>query len=119
MTPCRPSSPSAAAARPKGSSLNDRRWKKTLKIVQDTAYLAGETSTTPEDLLVLSHALWREPKEYSAARETAGRVTALRTTDRKNYVAQAAQALGEFQAQQEKLKAWRARAARVLARSRP
>ena len=29
-------------------------------------------------------------------RETAGCVTALRTTDRKNYVAQAAQALDDF-----------------------
>ena len=57
MMPCRPSSPSAAAVRPKGSSLNDRRWKKTLKIVQATAYLAGEASATRENLLVLSHAL--------------------------------------------------------------
>jgi len=109
-----------------GIVASDRRWKKTLKVVQATAYLAGETSTTPEDLLVLSHALWREPKEYAkvahlvgtladpvsakaaeildAARETAGKVTALRTTDRKSYVSQAAQALDEFIAQQEKLR---------------
>lgn len=114
------------SCRAEGIIASDRRWKKTLRIVQATAYLAGETSTTPEDLLVLSHALWREPKEYSklahlvgaladpvsakaaevldAARETAGRVAALRTTDRKAYVAQAAQALEDFTAQQKKLK---------------
>ena len=109
-----------------GIIASDRRWKKTIKIVQATAYLAGETSTTPEDLLVLTHALWREPKEYSkvahivgeladpvsakaaevldTARETAGRVAGLRTTDRRSYVGQAAQALEEFQQQQERLK---------------
>src|SRR5919197_6286063 len=48
-----------------GIVASDRRWKKALKVVQATAYIAGEASTTPEDLLVLTHALWREPKEYS------------------------------------------------------
>jgi MoxR-like ATPase len=95
-------------------------------VVQATSYLAGEATTTPEDLLVLTHALWREPKEYSkvahivgqladpvsakaaevldAARETAARVAAMRSSDRKSYLSQAAQALEEFKAQQEKLK---------------
>ncbi len=109
-----------------GIIASDRRWKKTLKVVQATAFLAGEATTTPEDLLVLTHALWREPKECSkvahivgrladpvsakaaevldAARETAARVAALRSSDRKSYLGQAAQALEEFKAQQEKLK---------------
>ncbi len=109
-----------------GIIASDRRWKKTLKVVQATAFLAGEGTTTPEDLLVLTHALWREPKECSkvahivgqladpvsakaaevldAARETAARVAALRSSDRKSYLGQAAQALEEFKAQQEKLK---------------
>lgn len=39
-----------------------------------------------------------------AARETAARVAALRTSDRKSYLAQAAQALEEFKAQQQKLR---------------
>jgi MoxR-like ATPase len=112
--------------RGEGIVASDRRWKKTLKVVQATAYLAGEAATTPEDLLVLTHALWREPKEYTkvahvvgqladpvsakaaevldAARETAARVAALRSSDRKSYLAQAAQALEEFTAQQAKLK---------------
>jgi MoxR-like ATPase len=112
--------------RAEGIVASDRRWKKTLKVVQATAWLAGEGSTTPEDLLVLTHALWREPKEHAkvaqivgqladpvsakaaevldAARETAARVAALRTSDRKSYLAQAAQALEEFKAQQSKLR---------------
>jgi len=112
--------------RAEGIIASDRRWKKTLKVVQATAYLAGEVATTPEDLLVLTHALWREPQEYSkvahivgqvadpvsakaaevldAARETAARVAGLRNSDRKSYLAQAAQALEDFKAQQVKLK---------------
>jgi MoxR-like ATPase len=111
--------------RAEGIIASDRRWKKTLKVVQASAYLAGEASTTPEDLLGLTHALWREPKEYSkvahivgqladpvsakaaevldAARETAARVAALRGSDRKSYLSQAAQALEDFKAQQDKL----------------
>ena len=94
--------------------------------MQANAYLAREGSTTPEDLLLLTHALWREPKEYSkvahivgqladpvsakaaevldAARETAARVAALRGSDRKSYLSQAAQALEDFKPQQDKLK---------------
>ena len=109
-----------------GIIASDRRWKKTLKLVQASAYLAGEANTTPEDLLGLTHALWREPKECSkvahivgqladpvsakaaevldAARETAARVAALRGSDRKSYLSQAAQALEDFKAQQDKLR---------------
>ena len=109
-----------------GIVASDRRWKKMMKVVQASAFLTGEASTTPEDLLGLTHALWREPKEQSkvaqivgqladpvsakaaeildAARETAARVAAMRGSDRKSYLAQAAQALEEFKAQQEKVK---------------
>jgi MoxR-like ATPase len=31
--------------------------------VQANAYLAGESGTTPEDLLILTDSLWREPRE--------------------------------------------------------
>jgi len=110
-----------------GIVASDRRWKKSLKVVQASAYLAGEGATTPEDLLVLSDSLWREPKERAkvarlvgqladpvsakaaeildAARETAARVAGLRSSDRKAYISQAAQALDEFKAQQERLEA--------------
>lgn len=114
------------ACNAQGLQASDRRWKKTLKAVQASAYLAGETTTTPEDLMLLSHALWREPKDRSkvaqlvgqfadpissqateildAARETAARVAGLSSTaDRKTYVGSAAQALDELRAQKDKL----------------
>lgn len=114
------------ACNAEGLEASDRRWKKTLKAVQASAYLAGETSTTPEDLLLLTDALWRDPKDRSkvarlvgqladpissqaaeildAARETAARVAGLRTTaDRKTYVGTAAQALDDLLQQKDKL----------------
>ena len=113
------------ACRTEGIAVSDRRWKKALKIVQASAYLAGQASTTPEDLLILTNSLWREPKErgkvahlvgqladplsakaaeiLDAARETAARVAALHSSDRKAYIAEAAQALDEFRAQEKKL----------------
>jgi len=97
----------------------------TLKLAQATAYMAGEKKTTPEDLSTLVDSLWREPKDrpkvarlvgkisdpvgaqaaeiLDAARETAANVATLVTGDRKAYIAQAAQALEQFQAQQKKL----------------
>jgi MoxR-like ATPase len=112
------------ACKADGIIVSDRRWK-SLKAVQASAYLAGQISTTPEDLLVLVDCLWREPKERTkvahlvgqladpvsakaaeildAARETAARVAALRSSDRKAYIAEAAQALDDFKAQQNKL----------------
>ncbi|BDG08651.1 AAA family ATPase [Anaeromyxobacter paludicola] len=108
-----------------GIVASDRRWKKSLRVVQAHAFLAGESATTPEDLLVLVDALWREPKERAkvarlvgeladpvsakaaeildAARETAAKVAGLRSSDRKAYIASAAQALDDFKAQQARL----------------
>lgn len=113
------------ACRAEGIVASDRRWKKSLKIVQASAHLAGEKQTTPEDLAILVDSLWREPKERSkvarlvgkladpvgtqaqeildAARETAQKVAALKTSDRKQYVAQAASAVETFSQQQDKL----------------
>ena len=113
------------ACKAEGIIVSDRRWKKSLKAVQASAYLAGEVTTIPEDLLVLTDSLWREPKErgkvahivgqladpvsaksaeiLDAARETAARVAALHSPDRRGYIAEAAQALDEFKAQQKKL----------------
>lgn len=104
---------------------SDRRWKKSLKLVQAIAWIAGESTTTPEDLSILVDSLWREPKDrpkvarlvgkladpvgaqaaeiLDAARETAAKVAALVAGDRKAYIARAAQALEQFQAQQKKL----------------
>jgi MoxR-like ATPase len=111
--------------RGEGIVASDRRWKKTLKIVQAAAWLGGEHATAPEDLALLVDSLWREPSErpkiarlvgkladpigtmaqeiLDAARETAERVGHLHATDRKQYVAQAASAIDQFTSQKEKL----------------
>jgi MoxR-like ATPase len=61
------------AARAEGISVSDRRWKKCLRAVQANAYLAGESSTCPEDLLILSDSLWREPKERPTVARIVGK----------------------------------------------
>jgi MoxR-like ATPase len=109
-----------------GIIASDRRWKKALKLLQAAAYLAGAKETCPEDAALLTDSLWREPKERSkvarlvgkladpvgsqaaeildAARETGQKVAAIKTgNDRKKYVAEAAQALEQFNQQQERL----------------
>jgi MoxR-like ATPase len=113
------------ACKAEGIVASDRRWKKSLKLVQAIAYMAGEKRTCPEDLSILVDSLWREPKDrpkvarivgkladpigaqadeiLDAARETAAKVAGLESGDRKAYIAQAAQALEQFQAQQKKL----------------
>ena len=113
------------AGKAEGIVASDRRWKKSLRLVQATAWLAGEKQTTPEDLTLLVDALWREPKERSkvaklvgrladpvamqateildAAKETADRVAGLKSGDRKAYISQAAQALETFTQQVSKL----------------
>jgi MoxR-like ATPase len=113
------------ACKADGIIASDRRWKKALKIVQAVAWMAGEKKTSPEDLSILVDSLWRDPKDrpkvarlvgkladpvgaqaaeiLDAARETANKVQVLKAGDRKAYIAQAAQALEQFQAQQGKL----------------
>jgi MoxR-like ATPase len=113
------------ACRGEGVTASDRRWKKSLGIVRASAWLAGEKKTCPEDLAILVDSLWREPKERTkvarivgnladpastqaveildAAREIATKVAGLKAGDRKLYIAQAAQAVEQFDAQQAKL----------------
>jgi MoxR-like ATPase len=113
------------ACKAEGIIASDRRWKKSLKLAQASAHMAGERRTSPEDLAILIDSLWREPKDrpkvarlvgkladpvgahaaeiLDAARETAMKVAALVARDRKAYIAQAAQALEQFQAQKKKL----------------
>ena len=113
------------ACKAEGIVASDRRWKKCLKAARASAYLAGESKTSPEDLSLLTDCLWREPKErpklarvvgkladpigsqaleiLDAARETSARVSALQRGDRRSYIAAAANALEEFNAQQAKL----------------
>lgn len=113
------------ACRAEGIIASDRRWRKSLGIVRASAWLAGEKKTCPEDLAILTDSLWRDPKDRSkvarivgslsdpasmqsveildAAREIATKVASLKTGDRKSYIAQAAEATQQFDAQRAKL----------------
>jgi MoxR-like ATPase len=114
------------ACQAEGIVASDRRWKKSLRLLQAAAYLAGAKETCPEDAALLTDSLWREPKERAkiarvvgkladpvgsqaaeildAARETAGKVAAIKTgADRKKYVSEAAAALEQFGQQKERL----------------
>jgi MoxR-like ATPase len=113
------------ACRTDGIVASDRRWKKLNKLIKATAYLAGEKTAAPEDLHILADALWRDPKDRSkvarivgriadptsaqaqeildAARELTGKVAGFKSGDRKVYLTEAANALGQFQAQNQKL----------------
>lgn len=113
------------ALRQEGLVSSDRRWKKSLRLVQAAAWLSGEKGTAPEDLLILTDALWSEPKDrprvartvgkladpaslqaleiLDAAKESADKVAGLKAGDRKVYIAQAAQALEAFTQQMSKL----------------
>jgi MoxR-like ATPase len=113
------------ACRGEGIVASDRRWKKLLRLVQASAYLAGERATAPEDLRMLADSLWRDPKErpkiariigkladpagsqaleiLDAAREMAQKVSGLKAGDRKVYIASAANAVEQFDAQRKKL----------------
>jgi len=112
--------------KPEGLVASDRRWVKSLRLAQASAYLAGATETTPEDLSFLVDSLWREPKDRAkvarvvgpladpvsyqateildAALEQAAKVEGLRAAgDRQAFVGQAAKVLDDFRAQQRKL----------------
>jgi MoxR-like ATPase len=113
------------ALRPEGLIASDRRWKKSLRLAQAAAFLAGATETSPEDLAFLSDSLWREPKDRAkvarivgpmadpvsfqateildAALEQTARIDALKAGDRQSFLALAAKALDDFRAQQQKL----------------
>jgi MoxR-like ATPase len=111
--------------RAEGIVASDRRWKKSLRLVQATAYLSGATETTSEDLAVLIDSLWREPKERTkvarlvgpivdpvgfsateildAALEEAAKLGQVQAKDRQGYLAQAGRVLESFRAQEARL----------------
>lgn len=113
------------ALRADGLVSSDRRWKKSLGLVRASAWLAGEKSTTPEDLGILVDSLWRDPRDRAkvgrivgalsdpasmqaveildSAREIATKVAGMKSSDRKSYVGQCAQAVDQFDHQQTKL----------------
>jgi MoxR-like ATPase len=113
------------ACRVEGIVASDRRWKRSLRLARASAYLAGESQTSPEDLALLGDSLWREPKERTkvarlvgqladpagtqaqevldSARETAERVAGIKSADRKQYISAAAGAIEAFVQQQARL----------------
>ncbi|WP_257458109.1 AAA family ATPase [Archangium lipolyticum] len=108
-----------------GMVASDRRWKRSLRLLQAVAFLAGEVQTSPEDLAVLVNVVWRHPRErprlsrlvtklinpavfqanevLEDARQAAAQAQALRTQHRRAYVAQAARVLLMLRAQVEML----------------
>lgn len=113
------------ALRADGLVSSDRRWKKSLGLVRASAWLAGEKTTSPEDLGILVDSLWRDPRDRAkvgrivgalsdpasmqaveildSAREIATKVAGMKSSDRKSYVGQCAQAVDQFDHQQTKL----------------
>lgn len=49
-----------------GFIASDRRWVKCLVLLRAHAYLNGRDEVTEDDLLLLSHVLWKEPKDKAA-----------------------------------------------------
>lgn len=113
------------ACQGEGIIASDRRWKKSLKLVQATACMMGEAATTPEDLSVLVDGLWREPKEreqisrivnahadpsyakamevLDSARELSKKIVSLKGKDKAAYVGQAVNAIDTFNEQKDEL----------------
>lgn len=46
-----------------GFNSSDRRWKKALKLLKAYAWLNNGEEVNEEDLLILQHVLWNEPKD--------------------------------------------------------
>lgn len=44
---------------------SDRRYGNTLRVLQAHAYLQGRNAVCEDDLMMLSHMLWKEPKDYA------------------------------------------------------
>ncbi len=55
-----------AAVEKEGFVASDRRWVKTLRILQANAWLSGRDTVEAEDAMVLCHVLWKEPKDRGA-----------------------------------------------------
>ena len=107
-----------------GIVASDRRWKKSLRVARPTRFSPARARRRPR---ISSSSTTRSgvsqgaPKAarlvgeladpvsaktaeiLDAARETAAKVAGLRSSDRKAYIASAAQALDDFKAQQARL----------------
>lgn len=113
------------ALKDEGLVASDRRWKKSLRLVQAAAFIAGEVQTSPEDLAILVDVVWRHPRERSRisrlvtklinpavfqaneiledGREAAAKAHAIKPHHRRTFLAQAARAMLMLRAQVELL----------------
>lgn len=57
-----------------GVVASDRRWKRSLKVVQAFSWLNSQPECQPEDLMVLQHSLWNEPKMKGKVARTLAKV---------------------------------------------
>lgn len=57
-----------------GFVASDRRWKQTITVLKASAYLAGESEVTEEQLDLLPDMLWREPKDRPTLASIVGSV---------------------------------------------
>lgn len=114
------------ACQAEGIIASDRRWKKSLGLVQAVAWMAGQEHTSTEDLVVLTDVLWREPKErhqisrivsersdptrakveevLESAREISKNLNALKAQKQNsNYIGAAAKAIDQYTEQRNQL----------------
>jgi len=63
-----------AALEKDGFTSSDRRWVKCLRLLQAHAYLNGRGEVSEDDLLLLQHILWKEPKDRGALGRTIARI---------------------------------------------
>src|SRR5690606_32304944 len=84
-----------SSLRQEGITVSDRRFQHATSVIRAQAWLAGRYDVTPEDLEVLTHVLWHEPKDR---RLVADRVLRYAAPD----VAKALE-LRDLAAEQEKL----------------
>lgn len=53
------------AMRNKEITVSDRRWKQSIGLLRASAFLAGRTEATVDDIQVLRHSLWETPEQIS------------------------------------------------------
>lgn len=57
-----------------GFVASDRRWVKTLRVLQAHAWLCGRAEVNEDDLLILQHVLWKEPKDKGPLSRTIAQI---------------------------------------------
>jgi MoxR-like ATPase len=79
-----------------GIVASDRRWKSSVKLVKAHALLNGHSTVEEDDLLILQHALWREPDQLAMVREKVGSVASPVTAEALAILDAAKEAHKEF-----------------------